>query len=185
MTSLSQNLPDSLKPRTIAYINQEPTNPASAEAWLGPVHEYKNVHIATVMNRFRSVCMFSTWIVMDCITWLLPDRHELDIRWQQARYVEQQVIDGICSTIPYLFNWSAQAKTQSSDKMDTLADLIMGLSLVWPLGGCVFSPRVSLNQKSWIWGRLKKISQEGLEQASLLENDVKNTLDSFLNRPLY
>lgn len=185
MTGLNFRLPNHWLPRTVAYINKEPTDLASAEAWLGPVHEYTDIHIASAMNKFRSVCMFSTWIILDCVAWLSPDMYELDGRWQHAKFVEQSMIDDICSSVPFLFNWRSEAKTKSVEQMETIADMIGGLSLVWPLGGAVFSPRLSTKQKTWIWGRLRKISEEGLEQASLLETDVKNTLDSFLNRRLY
>ncbi|KAL1311048.1 hypothetical protein AAFC00_001262 [Neodothiora populina] len=185
MTKIVPSLPDSWQPRTIAYINTEPEDPGSAEAWVGPVHAYTDVYIASVLNKLRSVCMFSTWIVMDCIAWLFPDSHELDGRWQHSKHVEQTMIDDMCSSVPFVLRWRSEATAKSLDQMETIADLIGGLSLVWPLGGAVFSPRIDPGQKAWIWGRLRKISQEGLEQASLLETDVKRTLDSFLNRPLY
>lgn len=185
MMAMPLDLEDKYHPRTCAYVPEEPEDLNTAEAWVGPVHEYHDVHIASVLNKLRSCRMFATWIVMDCIQWLTPDSFELDGRWQHSMYVERVTIDEICSSVPFHLRWKSE-KAKDLDQMEVIADMIGGLSLVWPLAGAVHSPRISTSQKAWMWGRLRKISQEcGLEQAALLQTDVKNTLDSFLNRPLY
>ena len=171
-------------PKTIAYINEEPTDIANAEALIGPIHKYADVQIASILNKLRVCTMFASWIVMNCLEWLTPEP-ALDSMWQYSRYVEQTTIDDICSSVPFHLNWeSPERKTKAPDQVEIIADLVGGLSLVWPLGGAACSLRASAKQKAWIWGRLRTIADEcGLEQASLLDTNVKDVLESFLNRP--
>lgn len=186
IANILPNLDMKYQPRTVAYVAEEPTEPGSAEAWVGPIFEYFDIHIAGVVVKLRSCCMFATWIVMDCIEWLAPDSFTDDGRWQHSAYVERTAIDDICSSVPFHLSWKSEAKPKQPDQMETIADLIGGFSLIWPLAAVAHSPRLSLNQKAWIWGRLRKIAHDyGLEQALLLESNFKDTLDSFLNRPLY
>lgn len=186
IANILPNLDMKYQPRTVAYVAEEPTEPGSAEAWVGPIFEYFDIHIAGVVVKLRSCCMFATWIVMDCIEWLVPESFTDDGRWQHSAYVERTAIDDICSSVPFHLSWTSEAKPKQPNQMETIADLIGGFSLIWPLAAAAHSPRLSLKQKAWIWGRLRKIAHDyGLEQASLLESNFKDTLDSFLNRPLY
>jgi len=177
---------DIRQPRTVGYINQEPEDIRNAEAWIGPIHEYTDVHVAGVLNKLRSCIMFTSWVITQAIEWLAPESFAMDGRWVHSCYIEQTTIDDLCSSVPFHLNWRSEANDKKPDQLETIADLIGALSLVWPLGGAIRSPRAPERQRAWIWGRLRKISQDcGLEQASLLEARIATTLDSILDRSLY
>lgn len=180
------SLPQIWQPKTIAYVIEEPKDIYNAEAWVGAVHTYTDVRVASVLNKIRSICIFSTWVVMDCIQQLRPNDYILDERYQHSEFIERITVDDVCASVPFHLSWQSGTKAKDPDQIETIANLIGGLSLVWPLGGVVSSPRISSNQKEWVIGRLRKISQDcGLEQALLVNTGVRRPLHEIFDSPLH
>lgn len=94
-------LPEDWAPHTIAYVHEVPTDLESSPTWIGPVQVYSNIHVASVLNKYRSCRALCAELTINCMEWLQETNYELDPRYLQARYVEQQMIDEICYSIPF------------------------------------------------------------------------------------
>lgn len=192
MKKWRSRLPDHWHPRTIAYVNTIPDdiNIPSACAWIGPVHVYRDLHIASMTNKHRGCRAMCAQLVMEILTWLLPDMYHLDHRYLQARHVEQEMTDEMCASIPYHFGlwaekpgndgpvgeWNRESftalplvHTQRSYRTPA-TEFIGGFSLIWPVRAVADSDTLPEKQRKWLHGRLAMIANHyGLEQAVALD----------------
>ncbi|KEQ99441.1 hypothetical protein AUEXF2481DRAFT_176859 [Aureobasidium subglaciale EXF-2481] len=168
------SLSDDWLPHTIAYIPEKPVNPLTADAWVGPVHAFSDVHKGCVLNKLHSCHMLSAAVILNGLEWLRPYDYPMDDRYIHTRWIEQRTVDDICSSVPFYLGMGQQ-RARTPDQMETIADLIGGYSLIWPLHAAASCPRISKDQWLYIYGRLAKIAKEcGLQQALLISTDRKD-----------
>jgi hypothetical protein len=174
MQNWAASLSDDWLPYTIDYIPEKPVNPLNADAWVGPVHAFVDAHKASVLNKLHSCHMLSAAVILNGLEWLRPHDYPMDDRYIHTLWIEQRTVDEICSSVPFFLGIGKQ-RARTPDQMDTIADLIGGYSLIWPLHAAASCPRISKDQWLYIYGRLAKIAKEcGLEQALLISSDNKD-----------
>jgi hypothetical protein len=176
MQNWAASLSDDWRPYTVAYIPEQPTDPINAEAWTGPVHAFIDVHKGSVLNKLHSCHMLIAAVILDGLEWLRPYDYPMDDRYIHTRWIEQRTVDDICSSIPFYLGIGKE-RARTPDQMETIADLIGGYSLIWPLHAAQACPRICKEQWLFIYGRLAKIAKEcGLEQALLFSRETKQML---------
>jgi len=174
MQNWAASLSDEWLPYTTAYIPEKPANPLDAEAWVGPVHAFVDAHKASVLNKLHSCHMLSAAVILNGLEWLRPHDYPMDDRYIHTLWIEQRTVDEICSSVPFFLGIGKQ-RARTPDQMDTIADLIGGYSLIWPLHAAASCPRISKDQWLYIYGRLAKIAKDfGLEQALIIPLDRKD-----------
>ncbi|THY77795.1 hypothetical protein D6C87_09654 [Aureobasidium pullulans] len=173
MQNWAASLSEEWLPHTIAYIPEKPADPLNADAWVGPVHSFSDVHKGSVLNKLHSCHMLSAAVILNGLEWLRPYDYPMDDRYIHTRWIEQRTVDDICSSVPFYLGIGKQ-RARTPDQMETIADLIGGYSLIWPLHAASSCPRISKDQWLYIYGRLAKIAKEcGLEQALLISSEYK------------
>lgn len=116
-TNLEQwalTLPSNWSWRTVSIVQQSPEDLSSAEAWPGPQHAYEDVFIANIINDYRVSRIFCQGVILRCAAWIeselnMPRTAETCIR---ARFILQQMVDDISSSIPFHMSYEMQSKAQ-------------------------------------------------------------------------
>lgn len=103
-----RNLSDDWRPRTVAYVQALPEDIANAEAWIGPIHMYQDIHVTNILNRQRTVHCMCVRQIIRAYRWLLPETWQTEDRCQHALYREQHCIDDICYSIPFHLGWTLE-----------------------------------------------------------------------------
>lgn len=168
------DLPDEWRPHTVGYVPELPDRIDSAKAWIGPVHGYEDVYVASALNKLRCCRALTAEIIIDGLAWSYPDDHQSRLDYRHAVYIEQTAIDEICSSVPSHFDWSHQDNDHNPDNetMHT-ADIIGGYLLHWPLRVARGSPRISSYQRAWLGYQLDYIAERcGVHQARLCAEDT-------------
>ncbi|KAH0027012.1 hypothetical protein KCU78_g4143, partial [Aureobasidium melanogenum] len=174
MQNWAASLSDEWLPFTTNYIPEKPVDPLNAEEWVGPVHGFDDAHKASVLNKLHSCHMLCAAVILNALEWLRPYDYPMDDRYIHTRWIEQRTVDDICSSVPFFLGVGKQ-RARTPDQMDTIADLIGGYSLIWPLHAASSCPRISKDQWLYIYGRLAKIAKEcGLEQALIISSEFKD-----------
>ena len=173
MKNWAASLTDDWRPHTIAYISEKPRDPMKAEAWVGPIHGFADPYKGSVLLKLHSCHMLAAAVILNGLEWLRPYDYPLDDRYIHTRYIEQCTIDNICSSVPFYLGIGKQ-RARYPDQMETIADLIGGHSLIWPLHAATSCLRIEQDQRLYVFGRLAKIGREcGLEQALLFPPEAK------------
>lgn len=118
MRNWEHELPAGWKPRSVAYVRGLPEDVELAEAWTGPVHTYLNIYVAGVINRTRSARNICSSLIANCLMWINPVGYEYDMRFKHAAYIEQQMLDEICWSIPFHLGWPLDKKKGSESDVD-------------------------------------------------------------------
>ena len=161
------NLPDEMRPRTVAYVPELREDFETAEAWLGPIHGYTSIYDAGTLNKLRVIRALMAKLVINGLTWAYPEDYFLQKRYLHAKYVEQHAIDDICSSVPSHFDW-AKRVSLDHEEIRHISNLIAGYLLHWPLRVARNSPRISRDQRTWIDRQLKDIAERcGVHQATM------------------
>ena len=173
MIMSESNFPDDWRPHTVNYVSEVPEDVNTAEAWIGPVHRYTDIDVASALNKLRSCRIMLAKLIITGVTWAYPDDYHLRSEYRHAVYVEQKTIDDICSSVPSHFGFSKEFRPLASGdvEMQHTADLIAGYLLHWPLRVSRNSPRISERQRAWIDNKLEEVASRcGVHQASILSS---------------
>lgn len=165
------NLPDRWRPSTTDYVTGIAHDVETAQAWVGPIHDYPAIYTASALNKVRTCRLLVARLILLGLTWLYPQDYLSQPEYHQAMYVEQQATDEVCSSVPAHFGWGSSLKqnSDSDQEMQTTANLIAGYLLHWPLRVARSSPRIDSHQRAWIDRRLGEVAERcGIHQASIL-----------------
>lgn len=102
--------PDDRRPRTVAYVQGIPDDLKQAEAWVGPIQVYRDVHVSSILNKAGSCRYLTAALIIDCFEWLDPQNYMSDERCASVMYVELQSIDEICHSLPFHLGWDLDRK---------------------------------------------------------------------------
>lgn len=103
----ARTLPDVWDVETRKIVTVEPENMATAEVWPGPIHIYRDLMIANVLNDHRICRIFCQSVVLGCIAALPPDSQSDHLRRvsTQSIYVIQRMVNEFSWSIPYLMGF--------------------------------------------------------------------------------
>ena len=166
-------LPDLWRPRSVASLSGILDDSETAEVWPGLIHVYTNLFIASVVNNYRAIRIFTHSIVVRCLDWLAAANNLLGqvADYDQSFYVLRQMTDDICSSVPYHLGYRLSEKktTSSSASEEKAAEAVGGYLLIYPLFVTSCIECVPEEQKTWIRGRMRALaSKYGLNQAAHL-----------------
>ncbi|GME39747.1 hypothetical protein GTA08_BOTSDO10878 [Neofusicoccum parvum] len=96
--------------RTIAYQAEMPSDPKTAERWIGPVHAYADVWTSHIWNDYRITRVFTLSIIMACCSAISPNSTDLSVKalLANAHFVTQGLIDDLCASVPFHMNFDLQ-----------------------------------------------------------------------------
>ena len=166
------SLPPVWQKRTIAYVQDVPTDLMNAEAWIGPIHEYSDIHVSSMINHQRASRICCNCLIMKCLEWLSRGECEQDPQYQRARYDRLQMLDDLCYSIPFHFGWSTRSDAQT--QRERLMTKNLGVhGLIWPTSIAVGYAEMPTQQGIWLRGRLRAIVKtHGFQQAMLMQQGM-------------
>ncbi|KAL1301855.1 hypothetical protein AAFC00_006040 [Neodothiora populina] len=166
-------LPDEFRPRTIGYIADLPEDIDTATAWVGPVYDYRDVYVASALNKIHSCRILAAKIMTTGIMWMYPVGYSQKEEYRHATYIQQRATDEICSSVPLHFRWgkrNGEHLNSSDEEMNHTVDLVVGYLLHWPLRVARTSDEISTEQKRWIDRQLNNVGERcGVRQATVFE----------------
>ncbi|KAL1623237.1 hypothetical protein SLS56_008405 [Neofusicoccum ribis] len=174
--------------RTIAYQAEMPSDPKTAERWIGPVHAYADVWTSHIWNDYRITRVFTLSIIMACCSAISPNSTDLSVKalLANAHFVTQGLIDDLCASVPFHMNFDLQNRAievgqdreckpisynlnYSSGKDKTAAEALGGFLLVWHVFVAANVECIPEPQRQWLQGRLLHIGHEfGLSPSQML-----------------
>lgn len=183
------NMPAQFGYKSVMHITAVPRddNVKVTQVWPGPVHEYRDVHTASIRNNNRVSQLLCSNVVIGALRWLDPEHYMEDRRYLAAVYRVQYLVDDIAASVPFNLGYSDQefapssAKQRADDPGRTPDGFCMqpvlmfatgkrrgAYFLVWPLYVSAQMRRISALQRKWLNGRLDAIAERyGLHEADL------------------
>jgi hypothetical protein len=175
-------LPDSIRPRTAAWIDHVPGGDImKAEVCPGKFDMYSDIWIANMWNTARVARLFIAGVVVRCAAWICsPVDYRTTPEYATAGRLSADLMTDLISSIPYHLGWrvnehgvlkGGQSDTFSGDEGFDSPKALGGYFCMWPLFCATNSDFVSDSQRQWSKGRLLYISEIlGLNQAKVLAN---------------
>lgn len=102
---------DGWLPQTVGFTQAIPHYLDTAETWIGPIHVYRDIHVASITNKHRACRLLNSMLILDCLNWLGSHRDNLQAQLAQYSYVEQTMIDDICYSIPFHLGWKPDSQS--------------------------------------------------------------------------
>ncbi len=129
LTMWAVSLPETCTYKSVVVPRAPSVTPADAETWLGPIHVYEDLYIAAFVNQYRMLRISCQEIIMACARWLAQetDNSSMNGRITFSRAVLQQMIDGICASVPYHVSYDLERRAQE------LGQDASGMLLLYPL----------------------------------------------------
>jgi len=109
-------IPSESKPWTKEVYLEQPEEVFTAEVWPGPIHQYRDLPITGVWNDYRASRIACQAVILDCIN-ALPSHlqtDQLERMSKQAANTSQQMVDDICSSIPFLLAYDSKSRKDQS-----------------------------------------------------------------------
>jgi hypothetical protein len=97
-----RGLSEAWSPQTTAVSTCEPnlSNIEELKAWPGPMHSYRNVHVASTLNNHRVCSISCASIIQNAIRWLQPETYLQNPEYCSARSRIQHLVDDVCHSVP-------------------------------------------------------------------------------------
>ncbi|GME33013.1 hypothetical protein GTA08_BOTSDO10878 [Neofusicoccum parvum] len=157
--------------RTIAYQAEMPSDPKTAERWIGPVHAYADVWTSHIWNDYRITRVFTLSIIMACCSAISPNSTDLSVKalLANAHFVTQGLIDDLCASVPFHMNFDLQNRAIEVGQDRESAEALGGFLLVWHVFVAANVECIPEPQRQWLQGRLLHIGHEfGLSPSQML-----------------
>jgi hypothetical protein len=172
--------PKEWMPQTLGTINEglEPGDEALDDMtfWPGKVDWYSDLYIVAVWDTYRKARLKLLHIIAECSHRLYLTNRPLkeSISYQKMRNEIQELVDGLCASIPFHLVADLLTCLQTSNghsASDVPGKALGGLLLMYPLYIASTLPLISTNQRNWMRGRLRWIGKNmGIQQATMLAN---------------
>lgn len=94
------------------------------EAWPGPIHSYRDAHIASTLNNHRICSISCAGIVKDAIKLLRPNTYLDDPEYRFAKSQIQCLVDDVCSSVPYQLSGHWLSVGDEGDDRDTSGEQV-------------------------------------------------------------
>ncbi|KAK4508613.1 hypothetical protein PRZ48_002352 [Zasmidium cellare] len=166
------NMPAQFGYKSVMHATTVPRedNVKATELWPGPVHDYRDVHTASIRNNNRVSQLLCSNVVIGALRWLDPDNYMEDRRYRAAVYRVQYLVDDIAASVPFNLGYSNQpsAVTNAKQRMEEPGKHRGAYFLIWPLYVSAQMRCISILQRKWLNGRLDSIAERyGLHETDL------------------
>ncbi|TVY42684.1 White-opaque regulator [Lachnellula subtilissima] len=175
-------LPEYLKPKTIAWVDQIPGGDITrAEVCPGKVDVYQDIRIATMWNHTRILRLYISGTIVRCAAWI---RSPLDYRTAPEYSTESRLchdlITETIASIPFFLGWRVgqggggspageQPNGAARFKNFFSPSGAAAFFAIWPLFSISTTDSITDLQRAWVKGRLVFISEViGLSHAKVL-----------------
>jgi hypothetical protein len=176
-----ERLPEDLRPRTVAWVDQIPGGDISkAEVCPGKVDMFDDIWIAHMWNHARISRLFIQGAIVRCAGWVCsPVDYRTTPEYATSARICVDMVSDIIASIPYHLGWrvgqsgalKAGDFTGFADGSDnfTSPKALGGFFCLFPLLSIMCADYVTDSQRTWAKGRLNFISEVmGLNQAKVL-----------------
>lgn len=104
------NMPAQFGYKSVMHVTAVPCddNVKVTELWPGPVHDYRDVHTASIRNNNRVSQLLISNVVTGALRWLDPGNYMEDRRYLAAIYRVQYLVDDIAASVPFNLGYSNQ-----------------------------------------------------------------------------
>jgi hypothetical protein len=142
------------------------------------IHKYSNFYVARVWNKYRVSRLVVQSIMLRTISWL-PHSCTRTIERATIERSSQDLIDGICASVSFLFGQSpagmktspatelGDSQLKSSSTTEKAPASTGRFSLIWPLYIACSASFISEEQRAWMRAQLRVIAECGDPQAQL------------------
>lgn len=112
------NMPAQFGYKSVMHVTAVPRdeNVKATELWPGPVHDYRDVHTASIRNNNRVSQLLCSNVVIGALRWLDPENYMEDRRYRAAAYRVQYLVDDIAASVPFNLCYSNQKPASASAK---------------------------------------------------------------------
>lgn len=149
----------------------------------GMVQIYHDIWTAYIWTSCRSKCAHLHEVVLHCLSLLgcYPGAENISSKLKslnldenllmRSRYIIEDMICGICATVPFMLSDVNQAGNYASEKKSMP---LAGHLLLWPLHVARASTAKDSEREAWIRGRFEFIDRKlGIRYGQLLANKIK------------
>ena len=199
------NMPDDWRPTALpCYCTEHAScsvdDPCPSEfpledsnIWLAnpTIHIFDNMIIAHHVMNYYIVRLFANALIMRCLHWSVEQGLDRDdgTQYERARERVQQVVDNICSCVPY-HTQSSLFVPGAAGPSDRLMNASLALKqgayfIMTPLYFATLVECIPEAQRAWLRSQLKRLSRDrGLKQADVLCNWQPCVISGGLPRPM-
>ena len=152
--------------------------------WPGKIDSYFDLYVVAVWDVYRKGRLKLLQVVANCSERLgrVGVFQEKPVLHQRLQSEVQELVDGLCASIPFHLVADLPSCLQRGGTIDDLnipAKALGGLLLMYPLYIASTLPLVPSDQRAWMKGRLRWIGRcMGIRQATMLANVCLITMKS-------
>ncbi len=171
-----RELPDELRPRTVAWIDSSSSDVTKDELFPGKIDVYEDLSVSSLWNSSRVGRLFISGIVVRCAAWICsPIDYRTTPEYATSTRLCVELVTDVIASIPYKLGWrvgpnGALRQTDYFSEPDAkFPRSIGGFFCIWPLFSISNTDYISDDQRRWAKGRLMFISDVlGLNHAKVL-----------------